>query len=306
MIITRLTGGMGNQMFQYAAGLALAEHHRTVLKLDVDWFRHDPQYEAHNRYALSCFNITEQFATRTEIDRICGRPFTRIERASGWLAEKLHFYRHAESTRLAGHTYYNEHFYRRDPEFFTQPDPTYLHGMWQSDSYFKTVENLLRLHFSFRYPPASSHVEAMAERIRSDGPSAFIHFRRGDYIRNAEFNRTIGVLGMDYYQRALQELNRRVPGVTLYVFSDDMDAVEAEFIPDQPCVYVRAVEPWHPWDKIRLMSLCQHGVIANSTFSWWAGWLLPNPDKIIIAPNQWRRDTTHDYRDAAPKEWLKT
>ena len=72
MIITWLSGGLGNQMFQYAAGLALAERHRTTLKLDVSWFRAHPEYEAHNRYALSCFNVTEQFATQEEIDRVRG------------------------------------------------------------------------------------------------------------------------------------------------------------------------------------------------------------------------------------------
>ena len=80
MIITWLSGGLGNQMFQYAAGLALAERRRTVLKLDVSWFREDPGYEAHNRYALSCLNITEQFATQQEIERVRGVQFTRTER----------------------------------------------------------------------------------------------------------------------------------------------------------------------------------------------------------------------------------
>ena len=82
MIITRLFGGLGNQMFQYAAGLALAGRRRIVLKLDVSWFREDPAYEAHNRYALSCFNLTEPFATQEEIDRVRGVALTRTERWS--------------------------------------------------------------------------------------------------------------------------------------------------------------------------------------------------------------------------------
>src|SRR5471030_2005227 len=95
MIITRLTGGLGNQMFQYAAGLALAEQRRTVLKLDVSWFKVDPQYEAHNRYALSCFNVTEQFATQEEIERVQGVTLTRTERWATRLARPLRLYRYA-------------------------------------------------------------------------------------------------------------------------------------------------------------------------------------------------------------------
>lgn len=95
MIITWLTGGLGNQMFQYAAGLALAEHRRTVLKLDVSWFREDPEYEPHNRYALSCFNITEQFAVREEIERLRGVPLTKMERWSAHLGRALRLYQYA-------------------------------------------------------------------------------------------------------------------------------------------------------------------------------------------------------------------
>ena len=89
MIITSLTGGLGNQMFQYAAGLALAERRRTVLKLDVSWFRHYENFEAHNIYGLHCFNILEQFATADEIARLCGRPLTFAERCVLPVARRL-------------------------------------------------------------------------------------------------------------------------------------------------------------------------------------------------------------------------
>jgi hypothetical protein len=193
MIITWLTGGLGNQMFQYAAGLSLAEHRRTVLKLDPSWYRLSAEDAAHNRYALSCFHITEQFATAEEIDRVRGVPLTRTERWAARLARSMRLYQYAN--RHAGPSnFHRAAEFKFYPGFFDQPDPTYLHGMWQSERFFAPVSDLLRLHFSFRYPmpPAAA---AMLARIRAGGPSAAVHFRRGDYSRNAAFNRTIGVVG---------------------------------------------------------------------------------------------------------------
>lgn len=300
MIITSLSGGLGNQMFQYAAGLALAEHHRTTLKLDVGWFRADPAYEAHNRYALSCFNLTEQFATDEEIERQRGVQLTRTERWSVALAHALRLRRYA-ARHAAPANWHRPPTFRFYPEFFNQPDFTYLNGMFQSEKFFAPVADLLRLHFSLRYPP-SPGVVALAARIRS-GPSAALHFRRGDYARDAAFNSEIGVVGPAYYARALALLRARSPDATLYIFSDDIEAVAREFIPAGPHVFVRCVAPWHPWDKIRLMSLCEHIAIANSTFSWWAAWLNPDPAKLVIAPDPWFDRSEHDGSDLVPAGW---
>ncbi len=302
MIITWLTGGLGNQMFQYAAGLALAERRRTVLKLDVSWFRDDPAYEAHNRYALSCFNITEQFATQEEIDCVRGVQLTRTERWSVAAARALRFRRHAER-HAAPANWHRPPTFAFYPQFLEQPDNTYLNGMFQSEKFFSGAADLLRLHFSFRYPPLPE-VAALAQRIRS-GPSAAVHFRRGDYARNATFNTQIGLIGPAYYARAERLLRERNPEATLYVFSDDIEAVARDFMPAGPHVFVRCVEHWHPWDKIRLMALCDHIAIANSTFSWWAAWLNPSPTKLVIAPDPWFDQSPHDASDVVPAGWIR-
>jgi hypothetical protein len=175
--------------------------------------------------------------------------------------------------------------------------------MFQSERFFTPVANLLRLHFSFRYP-AQPEVAALAERIRS-GPSAAVHFRRGDYARNPDFAREIGVLGPGYYQRAIRQLRERSPDAKLYIFSDDIDAVAREFTPDGPHEFVRCVQPWHAYDKIRLMSRCDHIAIANSTFSWWAAWLNPSPTKLVIAPEPWFAQSPHDTSDLVPPSWVR-
>lgn len=301
MIVSWLTGGLGNQMFQYAAGLALAEHRRTVLKLDVSWYREYPEYEAHNRYALSCFNITEQFATPEELERVQGVSLTRTERWSVAVARALRFYRYANRHAAPGN-WHKPPTFAFYPEFFEQPDHTYLNGMFQSEKFFAPVANLLRLHFSFRYPPQPA-VAAMLRQIQSS-PSAAVHFRRGDYVRNATFNRSIGVVELDYYHRAVALLRARHPDTTLYIFSDDIDAIAREYQPPGPHVFVRVTEPWHSFDKIRLMSACDHAILSNSTFAWWSAWLNPNPRKTVVAPFPWFTGDPEKSRDLVPATWI--
>ncbi len=302
MIITRLLGGLGNQMFQYAAGLALAERRRTVLKLDVSWFREYEEFEAHNRYALSCFNVTEQFATQEEIDRVRGVALTRTERWSLRFARLLRLQGFVRRSTSRG-CVYQQTKHVVEPTFFQLPDQTYLDGMFQSEEFFRPSSELLGLHFSFRYPP-QPEVAEMAERIRS-GPSAALHFRRGDYTRNASFSSKIGVIDANYYERAVQMLRERSPQAVLYIFSDDIEAVSREFTPPGPHVFVRCVQPWHSYDKIRLMALCEHIAIANSTFSWWAAWLNRNPAKLVIAPDPWFADPSLPTPDLVPKNWRR-
>jgi hypothetical protein len=287
-------------MFQYAAGLALAERRRTVLKLDVSWFQESEAHEAHNRYALSCFNITEQFATTEEVDRACGVTLTRTERWSIPVARNLRFFQYARR-HASPRRHHRAPTFAFYPEFFDLPDGTYLDGLFQSEQFFAPVAGLLRLHFSFRYP-APPEVNEVARRIQS-GPSAAIHFRRGDYLRNATYASEIGALGLNYYQRALRLIRDRSPQARLFIFSDDIEGVAREFQPGGPHEYVRCVAPWHSFDKVRLMSLCDHLAVANSTFSWWAAWLNPTADKLVIAPTPWMARSPQDTSDIVPASW---
>src|SRR5690606_5577061 len=140
-----------NQMFQYAAGLALAERHHTVLKLDVNWFREDSRLKPHNRYALSCFNVTGQFATAAEINRVRGPRLTRADRGMRKVLRTLHLDNLVP--RYAPHgTAHHSEWRQFDTRFRVLPDHTYLSGHCQSEHYFAAIGDLLRLHFSFRYP----------------------------------------------------------------------------------------------------------------------------------------------------------
>ena len=306
MIITWLTGGLGNQMFQYAAGLALAERHRTVLKLDVSWFNADPRYEAHNRYALSCWNITEQFATAEEIERLQGVPLTRTERWSVGLARALRLRRYAAWMERPDRSFREAALTGNPAALATLPDGTYLHGMWQSEANFAGVAGLLRQHFSLRYP-LSAAARDCAAAIAAARPAVAVHFRRGDYARNPSFARDLGVLGADYYAAAVERIRAVAPRATLFVFSDDIDAVQREFQPDLPCHFYRSPSPQHAPEKIHLMSLCDHAVVSNSTFAWWGAWLHAgdSSDRCVVAPDPWFANPDLDGAAVVPARWTR-
>jgi len=303
MIITRLLGGLGNQMFQYAAGLALAHRRRTVFKLDVSWFREYAEYEEHNRYGLGCFNVTEQFATKEEIDRVRGRPFLRSERWAARAAALLRLPRLAEMHAFGGNWHIQKGlgFY---PEFLDLPDGTYIDGMWQSEQFFAgDVAQLLRMQFSVRYPE-DPQARELAERIRG-GPSAFVHFRRGDYANNPRFSREIGVLGPEYYRCAERLLRESVPAATLYVFSDRIDEAERVLKLEGPHVFVHAPRSWHASHEMHLMSLCDHAIVSNSTFAWWGAWLNPRKDRLVIAPEPWLAGRPEESAGVVPAGWKR-
>jgi hypothetical protein len=298
MIISWLTGGLGNQMFQYAAGHALARHLGTELKLDAGWYREAAATKAHERFGLTAFTCPTRFATAAEITRARGTRPRRLRRWAEAAARTLHLMPAAVPGNW--HAPPGFGFY---PEFFSQPDNTYLHGMFQSEKFFAPVAGEIRDCFRFRTPPPPAAAD-LAERIRS-GPSAAVHFRRGDYVRDAAYARLIGTPDLDYYRRAIQLIRQRSPAATLYIFSDDIDAVAGEFTPAGAHHFVRPDPAWSDAESLRLMSLCDHCVIANSTFSWWAAWLNPSVDKLVIAPDPWFSSGDKDGRDIVPSDWTR-
>jgi hypothetical protein len=297
MIISHLMGGLGNQMFEYAAGLSLARRRRTVLKLDISFYSEHDVDDRH--YSLDCLNVPAQLATADEVWKLNGKLGRKQDLARKVLVA-LGQRRLADLLSVTGQAHYQKQW-TYYPEFHELSDNTWLSGNYQSEKFFAPVSDLLRHQFTFRYPPTPA-VEAMATRIQS-GPSVAVHFRRGDYLGQYS---TIGALSSDYYDRAIQSLKARLPSdTTYYFFSDEIEAVEREYKPTVPHVFVKCFDHANYYDKIRLMALCDHNIIANSTFSWWAAWLNPNPEKIVVAPKRWFSNGHHPDTDMCPASWEK-
>jgi hypothetical protein len=309
MIVTWLCGGLGNQMFQYAAGLALAERHRTVLKLDVSWFRADPAHAAHNRYALSAWNITEQFATAAELDAARGVTATRTERWAAGAARSLRLYRWAAQLEQPGRVFRVDAPSGDPAGLAAQPDGTYLSGMWQDEAHFASIAPLLRLHFTAR-APRSTEAQRMAARIAAAsaaGGAVAVHLRLGDYASNPRFARELGPVGPGYYAAALAKVRARAPQAELFIFSDDARAAAAAFPPDAKCHHYAGSSPWHAYEEIELIAACDHAVLSNSTFAWWGAWLRGGgpEQRLVTVPEPWFVDPALDGARLAPRDWTR-
>ena len=307
MIIVKLFGGLGNQMFQYAAGAALAHRHGTILKLDVSKFSRRLERVRHERYALACFNIQEHFATEAEILKykaLRNRSHPAF-RPGKFLVRALRNARLSEFVdRMAPPVaHFEERSHRFDPDFFRLPINSYVTGHWQSEKFFGEISDLLRAQFTFRYPPSTA-ARGMLEQIKAS-PSASIHFRRGDYVDNPEFKAMFGATPMGYYHRAVNLLRERIGEFTLYVFSDDLEYVRKNFQPDLKRVYVDVSTPNTAYEDLRLLSNCQHNLMSASTFSWWAAWLNAHPGKVVIVPTPWFDQSSKDASDIVPDSWIK-
>lgn len=274
MIIVRLSGGLGNQMFQHAAATALASHLNCELLWDLS--------------AYAPHNSPRSF----ELDKVFGLA-NRVANASvlrsvlGWrgygLAKTV-----IDNQRLAWirpKSYTSEPYFHYWPDFFSLPNATYLDGYWQSERYFSSINALVRKAFAFSLP-LSHQNQAISDKIRqSNGVS--VHVRRGDYISNPLSSQVHSCCTLDYYQQASVEITDRVGPVHFYIFSDDPQWARNNLKLPGPCTYIEHNTGAISYVDMQLMSLCRNHIIANSSFSWWGAWLGSEPDKIVIAPKKW-------------------
>lgn len=286
MIIVKLIGGLGNQLFQYAAARRLAQARSVPLKLDISGFG---EYKLH-KYSLAHFNIAEDFA-----DEACRPPKGLLRKA----ADLAGGYPGAGGfTRL-----FKEKSLRFDPALLEAPGNVYLDGYWQSEKYFKDAEALLRGELTFREGPDKANAPLAAEIAGC--AAASLHVRRGDYAANPVTTGIHGLVGMDYYERAMRLLSAKVPGVRFFAFTDDPEWTAKNLSADYPVTLVGHNNADKNYEDLRLMSLCGHNIIANSTFSWWGAWLNAHPGKTVIAPAGWFKAGTHDSADLVPENWLR-
>jgi len=283
MIVTRLMGGLGNQMFQYAAGRRLALHRQTELKLDLSWLENEgKKATAVRTYELDCFNIAQIFADPKDLSNRKG--LLRSRKSDG---EKI--------------SVFNEDGFAFDKNVLNLPDNTLLSGYWQSEKYFKDIADTIRSDFTFMSPPKGKSLE-IAERI-NNSTSISLHVRRGDYATNKETNVYHGLAPIEYYNAAVAKIMTTVQNPHFYVFSDDPEWTKEHIKLRSPATYVDHNSKGA--EDMRLMSMCQHHIIANSSFSWWAAWLNPSTDKIVIAPKQWFNLKTLDTSDLIPASWIR-
>lgn len=251
-VAVRLEGGLGNQMFQYAAGRALSLRLGCALVLDTSLLEQHVAQRTDRPYTLGAF-------------RIAG--FAGSALPNGW-------------------SEYQQPGYCYDPAFETLDRGTRLHGYFQSETFFVSCRDRLRDELQLAQPP-SPLFAAQSQQIRDATLPVSVHVRRGDMAADARTRSFHGICGLAYYAKAMRILEGLTGGTPNYVvFSDDMAEARALFA-NLPSVIFAAALPESPWEDLLLMAQCRHHILANSSFSWWGSWLNPSDDKIIVAPRRW-------------------
>ncbi len=291
MIVVKLMGGLGNQLFQYALGRRLAYERGTSLKLDLSWF----QTQTLRSYQLDPMKICAEIASPGDIEKLTranwgglkGRIYQAIQR-------RMPYYRRrvvAEKDR-----FFDSHVVNKGSR------NAYLMGYWQSEKYFEPIASLLREELKLK-EPLSPACQAWKENISRLQSTTSLHVRRGDYVSNP--HDTKGPCSPAYYPEAISYIRQRLPGRTIFVFSDDIDWTRQNFSSYSPMEFVKLESTNRDQEEMWLMSLCDHHIIANSTYSWWGAWLGTNAEKIVIAPQKWYVDKTRNTKDFIPETWIR-
>ncbi|MGE5521148.1 MAG: alpha-1,2-fucosyltransferase [Candidatus Dadabacteria bacterium] len=284
MIICNIKGGLGNQLFQYAAAKSLALKNNTELKLDVTSFTIDNLRDL----ALSHFNFTTSLATAEEIKSLL--PAGTVDRVV------------ARVKPPQMKKYYKQPYFHYDSNFFKLPSTVYLSGYFQSEKYFKPIEQIIRTNYKINEQLINNVLDLGAQFQNEN--SVAVHIRKGDYT-NKEALEYHGILKPDYYVPAIGIMKDKLQNPRFYIFSDD-PSIMATQIGIEDAEVISGRKSRTAFEDLYLMSQCKHNIIANSSFSWWAAWLNNNMSKIVIAPKQWFGiKGPRDTNDLIPKEWMQ-
>jgi hypothetical protein len=283
MIITEINGGLGNQLFQYAAGLSLAEKHQTQLKINVDF----KQADTSRTLGLSHFNIFLESATPEEIKHYS---------PTSILFKKILSY-----LPLALQKFYKERQFSYQPDFEKLGPNVYLKGYWQSERYFSTIATQVKDIFTLQ-PHFYSNILPLIEEIKQT-ESVSIHVRKGDYLLHP-YSDYYATLESAYYNNALAALQDNLPQLKLYVFTDDPKWVKENLALPIPYTLISGVQTRSMDEDFQAMLSCKYHIIANSSFSWWTAWLSAREGKKVVAPKEWFKNGPSDTADLIPKSWL--
>ena len=278
MIVVKLMGGMGNQMFQYALGRSLSIKYNTQLKIDLSFLKNKNMGTnfTYRDYDLNIFNMSEDF----EIG----------------------------SVNLLG---------VNEPNFsYSQPlidmikskmdedvnNSFLLNGYWQTPKYFQDIEDQIRTDFTFRdkVEEADESIKEILNQIKSTN-SVLLNVRRTDYL-NTDYH---GVMGDEYLKKGVELIESKIENPHYFLFSDDVEWCKDNIKFDNMTIVDHSYKGDRFSYYLQLMKNCKHFIIPNSSFAWWAAWLNEDSDKIVIAPEKWFTDSNINTSDLIPDNWIR-
>jgi len=284
MIIVKLEGGLGNQMFQYALGRNLSLLHDVPLKIDSSYLQKENQSDRSLRIdgfktKLDEATPAEIYSCRSSLQRFLDR-LRLASKKKGVIEKEIGFYP-KNLKRTKG----------------------YFVGHWNDENYFKSSEEAIQKDFELKKPLGLS-AQKIAGLIATEPESVSVHIRRGDYVSIAKVAAVHRVLPISYYIEAIKKITEQKSNAHFFVSSDDIGWAKENFPKNYPATFISSPEI-PDYEELALMSSCKHNIIANSTFSWWGAWLNQNPQKIVIAPKQWFNDQNRGTGGLIPKTWLQ-
>jgi Glycosyl transferase family 11 len=291
VVVVRLTGGLGNQLFQYAAARRLSLARGAELALDIGWFRHEaPRYPASRLYELQHLELPARvisLSPGTILRWEQGEP----ARLGRWPGRRIQLPVIRQSNDWSG----------VDERVLDAPADVFLDGYWQNERYFQDAADTIRAEV--RLPAASEpRFAQLLEEIGSSEAIA-VHVRRGDYVTVPQVAEVHGTLEPAYYRLAVGLVAEQAgPDSHVFVFSDDPEWVKEHLAFELPTIHVGRTA-WSASAELRLMASCRHHVVANSSFSWWGAWLGERPGQVVVAPRAWTRST--DSSAIVPSRWLR-
>lgn len=295
MIVTRLIGGLGNQMFQYAFGLGLAQETDQELFIDVSGFEN---YDLH-ALAIDNFAISGKRLPKSEIHRIPAR-YRGASRVQESVQSLLGRFRSAKSAPL---TLRREKPFGFHSEYLAPEQNLYLDGYWQGESFFPQMQDTLRNEFALMDLLSSKSLDLSAEM--ADCESVAVHVRRGDYVTDSETGKIYRSLDARYYQTCLQNLKQHIRNPKVFLFSNDIDWCLTHLNVGIPFTPVAHNDATTAHEDLYLMSRCRHSVIANSTFSWWGAFLgADHSSRRVYYPDPWFHPGTLDGDALGCGEWI--
>lgn len=313
MIVARITDGLGNQLFQYAAARRLALHHGTSLKLDDC-----THLSGVGRvFSLHHLQTGAQRATWADFARICPaelvRRLCRGRLPRKWdqaLADHLarrglqspyrartHSWTPGRNEPLLIGRVVSERHFHFDPQVLAAPDNVCMAGYWQDQRYFSDVAETLRHDLR----PHAALVGLPEGEEHSPPHSVSLHLRRGDKSAHPHYRPTHPA----YCRAAMDHCRRLLRHPVFFLFTDDWEWARHHFPESEDIHHVRHEGPAAEVRDLHLMSRCRHHIIAPSSFSWWAAWLHPRPDKLVISPppQHWCQHPHFDGSGLLPSGW---
>lgn len=271
--IVRFKGGLGNQMFQYAFYLSLKKRHPfSLFAFDLE----------ESLYCHSGFQLDKVTHTHT---LNAGKRYQRIQK------HLPRIIKYSQKVRQENSLEYAEKYLKENSLLILYD------GYWQSEKYFSNISDKVRKAFRFKEELLNQKSQKLVPILKKN-ESVSIHIRRGDYLNLTDY---FGLCSISYYQKAMEYIGERYPILSFIIFSDDIQWAK-ENLPCKDAIYVDWNSGSDSWQDMFLMSQCKHNVVANSSFSWWGAWLNNNPQKIVIAPEQWF-SFSPNY-DIIPNGWV--